>query len=57
MRTARTAARLPFAGRRVPEYQREDVREVFLERYRIVYRVTERRCEVVTVFEGHKRLS
>lgn len=54
MATARAAARHPLAGRRVPELQREDVREVFLKRYRIVYLVTDRRCEVLTVFEGHK---
>ena len=56
MATARIAARTPFGGRRVPELQREDVREVFLKRYRIVYRVTDRQCEVLTVFEGHKQL-
>ena len=56
MVTARAAARHPFAGRRVPELQRDDVREVFLERYRIVYRVCARQCEVLTVFEGHQQL-
>jgi toxin ParE1/3/4 len=56
MATARAAARVPFGGRRVPELQREDVREVFLRQYRIVYRVTDRHCEVLTVFEGHKLL-
>ena len=56
MATARVAARTPFGGRRVPELQRDDVREVFLKQYRIVYRVTERQCEVLTVFEGHKRI-
>lgn len=54
--TARIAARVPLGGRRVPELQREDVREVFLKRYRIVCRVTESQCEVLTVFEGHKLL-
>lgn len=56
MATARIAARVPLGGRRVPELQRDDVREVFLKRYRIVYRVTDRQCEVLTVFEGHKLL-
>ena len=56
MATTRSAARHPMAGRRVPELQRDDVREVFLKQYRIVYRVTARRCEVLTVFEGHKQL-
>jgi len=56
MATARAAARHPLAGRRVPELQRDDVREVFLKQYRIVYRVTDRQCQVLTVFEGHKRI-
>ena len=54
--TARAAARIPLGGRRVPELQRDDVREVFVKRYRIVYRVTDRQCIVLTVFEGHKLL-
>lgn len=56
MATARAAARHPLAGRRVPELQRDDVREVFLKRYRIVYRVTDRQCQMLTVFEGHRQL-
>ncbi len=56
MAVARGAARHPFSGRRVPELLRDDVREVFLKQYRIVYQVTERHCLVLTVFEGHKRL-
>lgn len=56
MAAARAAARHPFGGRRVPELLRDDVREIFLKRYRIVYRVTAQHCVVLTVFEGHKRL-
>lgn len=36
---ASVAAELPLAGRRVPEIERDDVRETFLRSYRIVYRV------------------
>lgn len=39
---ADAAARLPMAGRVVPEKGRPDIREVFLRTYRIVYRVRER---------------
>ncbi len=56
MTVARGAARHPLSGRPVPELLRDDVREVFLKQYRIVYQVTERHCLVLTVFEGHKRL-
>ena len=53
--TAGKVAMAPFAGRRVPEIGRDDVREVFLRTYRIVYRVNGKRCEILTVFEGHRR--
>jgi toxin ParE1/3/4 len=46
----------PLGGRRVPELDRNDVREVFLRTYRIVYRVFPLEVVVVTVFEGHRRL-
>jgi len=51
---AETAARLPMAGRVVPEKGRCDIREVFLRTYRIVYRVREEGIVVLTIFEGHR---
>ncbi len=50
------AAAAPRAGRRVPGLGRDDLREVLLRSYRVVYRVTPKRCEVLTVFEGHRLL-
>jgi toxin ParE1/3/4 len=46
----------PHAGRRVPEYERDDVREVFLGNYRIIYRIFPDLIEILTVFEGHRLL-
>ena len=51
---ARDAAPAPYSGRRVPELDREDVREVFLGSYRIVYRIYPDFIDVITVFEGHR---
>jgi addiction module RelE/StbE family toxin len=51
---ARQAAVAPLAGRVVPELQRDDICEVFLRTYRIVYRVREEAIDVLTVFEGHR---
>lgn len=51
---ARQAATMPMAGRVVPELLRDDIREVFLRTYRIVYRVREDAIDVLTVFEGHR---
>ena len=53
---AAEAALAPKAGRKTPELDRDDVREVVLKRYRIVYRVRQTGIVVVTVFEGHRRL-
>lgn len=52
--TAEKGAAMPLAGRRVPEIARDDVREVFLRQYRIVYRVSSDRIEVLTVVESHR---
>jgi addiction module RelE/StbE family toxin len=56
-KTAEGAARMPLAARIVPEIQRDDVREVFLGSYRIVYGVRDDHIFVFTVFGGGKQLS
>jgi toxin ParE1/3/4 len=53
---AEKAAMAPRAGRRVPELARDDVREVLLHTYRIVYLIVGHRLEILTVFEGHRLL-
>lgn len=50
------AAESPRAGRIVPEIGDEDLREVFLKTYRIVYRIEAARILVLAVFEGHRHL-
>ena len=42
-------AALPGSGRRVPDYAREDVRELIEGQYRIVYRILPTRIDVLTV--------
>lgn len=49
-------AETPGAGRIGPELDRDDVREVFLRSYRIVYRAVHDGIVVLTVFEGHRLL-
>ncbi len=51
---ARDAAAMPRSGRKVPELDRDDVREVLVRRYRIVYRIHPSETRVLTVFEGHR---
>lgn len=53
---AQAAAEMPQAGRRVPEVDRDDVREVLVRRYRVVYQIHLSEIRVLTVFEGHRLL-
>jgi toxin ParE1/3/4 len=53
---AMAAARVPGTGRVIPSYRRNDIREVWLKNYRIVYRIVSGTVEVLTVREGHQRL-
>ena len=45
----------PQRGRLVPELPGSDLRELLHGNYRLVYR-TGKRIEVLTIFEGHRRL-
>ena len=53
---AEKVATLPASGRRVPEFGRDDLREVIVGAYRIIYWIHDEHVEIVTIFEGHKRL-
>jgi len=46
----------PYKGRVVPEFSLNEIQEVFEKNYRIVYRISEKQIEILTVFEGHKLL-
>ena len=54
---AEQAAALPLAGRRVPEFKRDDIREMIKRGYRIMYRVNDDLVEIVAVMEGHRQVS
>lgn len=42
-------AQMPRMGRVVPELRREDIREVFYGRYRVIYKIKPDRVEVLTI--------
>lgn len=46
----------PLSGRAVPEYTREDLRELLERPYRIIYRITAARIEILTVMHYHQLL-
>lgn len=56
LRRASLLAQTPNIGRRVPELPGSDLRELIEGNYRIVYRVRPPRVEILTVFEGHRRI-
>jgi toxin ParE1/3/4 len=44
-------------GRIVPEFSQNNLRELLIENYRLVYRVNPTTIEIITVFEGHRQLN
>jgi addiction module RelE/StbE family toxin len=53
---AAEAATLPRAARIVPEIGNDDVREVFLRDYRIIFRIREPGIRILRVVHGARRL-
>jgi toxin ParE1/3/4 len=53
---ARLAATMPHGGRVVPEQRDDDIREVFVRSYRIIYRIAGNQTIILTVLEGHRLL-
>lgn len=54
IRHVENTSTFPLAGRIVPELNRPDLRETFLGRYRVVYRVYRRDVTLVTIFAGER---
>jgi toxin ParE1/3/4 len=52
----RLAGRSPKLGRKVPELDRDDVREALVGNYRVVYVIHPKIVEILRVFEGHRLL-
>lgn len=51
-RRSRQIGDFPLSGRRVPEYDAEQVREVFFGSYRIIYHIKPDRIDVIAVLHG-----
>ncbi len=47
----------PRKGRKVPEYEREDIREVFHHPYRIIYLMKDDTIEILSVIHGARLLT
>jgi len=46
----------PESGSIVPEYDRPDVRELFVHSFRLIYRVTDKESRVLTVIHGSRQI-
>ncbi len=46
----------PLSGRKVPEYQSEDIRELIEKPYRVIYRVKADQIDVLAVIHGARLL-
>ena len=46
----------PFSGRKVPEYDAKDIRELIEKPYRIIYRIKPDQIDVVAVIHGARLL-
>ena len=55
---AESISRLPRKGRTVPEYEREDIREIFYHPYRIIYLIKDRDhlIEILSVIHAARLL-
>ncbi|MCR4339823.1 MAG: type II toxin-antitoxin system RelE/ParE family toxin [Patescibacteria group bacterium] len=53
---AKTLAQFPRRGRRVPELNRPEYRELIYGSYRVIYRVEAQRVAIVTIRHGRRLL-
>jgi toxin ParE1/3/4 len=49
-------ADLPYSGRKVPEYEADDVRELIEYPYRVIYRIKTAQIDVLAVIHGARQL-
>lgn len=54
--STRMLERFPLAGRKVPEFDDENIRELFVYSYRIIYAVETDRVTVAAVMHGKRML-
>lgn len=55
-RRSEQIADLPLSGRKVPEYEAEDIRELIEKPYRIIYRIKSDQIDVLAVIHGARLL-
>lgn len=57
LKLTRKFSRFPLAGRKVPEFNDENIREWFAYSYRIIYRIDQDGVTVAAIVHGRRMLS
>jgi len=52
-----TLENYPKIGRIVPELENDDIREVFIYSYRIIYQIVSEKISILTVVHGNRELN
>jgi toxin ParE1/3/4 len=52
----RALSRFPRSGRKVPEFDNEEIRELLVYSYRVIYRLEEREVVIAAVIHGKRML-
>ncbi len=47
----------PKMGRIVPEYQQNDIREILIQRYRVIHQLEQNQILILTVIHGRRELT
>ena len=55
-RRSEQIAEHPLSGRKVPEYEADDIRELIEKPYRIIYRIKPDQIDVIAVIHGARLL-
>ncbi|WP_226992310.1 type II toxin-antitoxin system RelE/ParE family toxin [Desulfatibacillum aliphaticivorans] len=55
-RRSQQIADQPFSGRKVPEYESDDIRELIENPYRLIYRIKPDQIDVLAVIHGVRLL-
>lgn len=55
-RRSQQIANFPLSGRKVPEYNLEQIREVIEDPYRIIYHIKPDQIDVLTVIHGARNV-
>ena len=56
IQTVENLALFPQIGRKVPEFNNPNIREIFYKRYRIIYQLSENSVEILTIFHSSRLL-